>query len=190
MLGMQVWSKVGDLRTHMMQRRSSLDRICLAALLVVMSCYYRASQVAQCKESAFQAGHVGTIPGLGKSPKEGNGNPLYYSCLENPMDRGAWRDTINGVAELDTTEWLSTSYFCTGKRPLSIEALFKFGKPQVHSPESGKNYSKVTSLCIRQALYKAISESAFLGSGVCRLNSWGNCLLLTMILNLALGQCM
>ena len=36
------------------------------------------------------------IPGLGRSPEEGHGNPLQYSCLENPMDRGAWQDTVHG----------------------------------------------------------------------------------------------
>ena len=41
------------------------------------------------KESACNVGDLGSIPGLGKSPGEGNGNPLQYSCLENPMDRGA-----------------------------------------------------------------------------------------------------
>ena len=49
-------------------------------------------------ESACQAGDSGSIPGWERSPGEGNGNPLQYSCLENPMDRGA-----RGVAELDTT---------------------------------------------------------------------------------------
>ena len=42
------------------------------------------------KESALNAGDPGSVPGLGRSPGEGNGNPLWYSCLENPMDRGAW----------------------------------------------------------------------------------------------------
>ena len=45
---------------------------------------------------------VGSIPGLGRSPGEGNGNPLQYSCLENPMDRGAWRAAIHGVAKSRT----------------------------------------------------------------------------------------
>ena len=44
------------------------------------------------------------IAGLGRSPGEGHGNPLQYSCLENPMDRGAWWATVHTVAELDMTE--------------------------------------------------------------------------------------
>ena len=50
------------------------------------------------------AGDKGLIPGSGRSPGEGLGNPLQYSCLENAMDRGAWQATLHGVAEeLDTT---------------------------------------------------------------------------------------
>jgi len=51
------------------------------------------------KESACSAGDLGLIPGLGRSPGVGNGNPLQYSCLENSMDRGAWRATVHGVAK-------------------------------------------------------------------------------------------
>ena len=51
------------------------------------------------KESACNAGDLGLIPGLGKSPGGGHGNPLQYSCLENSMDRGAWRATVHGVAK-------------------------------------------------------------------------------------------
>ena len=47
---------------------------------------------------------VGLIPGLGTSPGGGNGNPLRYSCLENPMDRGAWRSIVQGVTESDMSE--------------------------------------------------------------------------------------
>ena len=46
---------------------------------------------------------MGAIPGLGRSPGEGNGNPLRYSCLENPKDRGAWWATLHEVTESDTT---------------------------------------------------------------------------------------
>ena len=45
---------------------------------------------------------MGSIPGLGRSPGEGHGNPLQYSCLENPMDRGAWRSMVHRVAESRT----------------------------------------------------------------------------------------
>ena len=56
------------------------------------------------KESACQAEDVGSIPGSGRSPGEGNGNPLQYSCQDNPMDRGAWKAAVHGFTkELDTT---------------------------------------------------------------------------------------
>ena len=51
------------------------------------------------EESACNAGDQGSIPGSGRSPGEGNGNALQYSCLENSMDRGAWRATVHGVAK-------------------------------------------------------------------------------------------
>ena len=49
--------------------------------------------------NAGDAGDMGLIPGLGRSPGEGNGNPLQYSCLENPMERGAWRATVHGIRD-------------------------------------------------------------------------------------------
>ena len=51
------------------------------------------------KASAYNAGDLSSIPGLGRSPGEGNGNPLQYSCLENPVDRGAWWATVHGLAK-------------------------------------------------------------------------------------------
>ena len=51
------------------------------------------------KGSACNAGDLGSISGSGRSPGEGNGNPLQYSCLENPTDRGAWQATVHGVAK-------------------------------------------------------------------------------------------
>ena len=49
--------------------------------------------------NAGDARDLGSIPGSGRSPGEGNGNPLQYSCLENPMDRGAWWATVHGVVK-------------------------------------------------------------------------------------------
>ena len=54
------------------------------------------------KASAYNAGDQGSIPGLGRSPGEGDGTPLQYSCLENPMDGGAWWAAAHGVAKSRT----------------------------------------------------------------------------------------
>ena len=51
---------------------------------------YLSTSSSDGKASAYNAGDLGSIPGSGRSPGEGNGNPLQYSCLENPMDQGAW----------------------------------------------------------------------------------------------------
>ena len=68
--------------------------------------------------SAYNERDLGSIPGLGRSPGEGNGNPLQYSCLENPMEGGAWYTTVHGV----TKSWTQLSdftftftYQCVGK---------------------------------------------------------------------------
>ena len=65
------------------------------------------------KASVCNAGDLSSIPGWGRSPGEGNGNPLQYSCLENPMDRGAWQATVCGVAKSRTR--LSDYYFTLAK---------------------------------------------------------------------------
>ena len=64
---------------------------------------------SEVKASACNAGDLGSIPGLGRSPGEGNGNPLQYSCLENPMDGGAWWATVHEVTKSQTwlSDWLS-----------------------------------------------------------------------------------
>ena len=62
------------------------------------------SLVAQMAEtSAYNAGNLGLIPGLGRSPGEGNGSLLQYCCLENTMDRGAWQAAVHGVARSQAT---------------------------------------------------------------------------------------
>ena len=62
---------------------------------------------SEAKASASNAGDLGWIPGSGKSPGEGNGNPLQYSCLENSIDGGAWWTTVHGVAK----SWTQLSDF-------------------------------------------------------------------------------
>ena len=66
---------------------------------------FGASQVKNLPASAGAAGAMGSILALGRFPGEGNGNPLQHSCLENPMDRGAWRAAVHGVTKDQT--WLS-----------------------------------------------------------------------------------
>ena len=65
------------------------------------SCLYQSGDFpggSDSKASVYNEGDLGSIPGLGRSPGEGNDNPLQYYCLENPMDRGAWQATVHGVA--------------------------------------------------------------------------------------------
>ena len=65
------------------------------------------------KASAYNVGDLGLIPGSGRSPGEGNGNPLQYSCLENPMDQGSWWATVHGVTESQTrlSDFTSLHFF-------------------------------------------------------------------------------
>jgi len=85
------------------------------------------------KESACQARDTSSIPGSGRPPGERNGNPLQYSCLENPMDRGAWRATVHRVAKSQTRlKWLST-----------------------HAHMSQKDYEQMTMMCVTSELSEA-----------------------------------
>ena len=68
------------------------------------------------KAPAYNEGDLGSIPGLGRPPGEGNGNPLQYSCLENPMDREAWQATVHGVAK----SWTRLSNFTFHHYQVSI----------------------------------------------------------------------
>ena len=78
--------------------------------------------VSDGKESASNAGDLDLIPGLRGSPGEGNGNPFQYFCLENSMDRGAWRATIHGVTKSQTLSFREVSL---GLRKYSKKLLFK-----------------------------------------------------------------
>ena len=76
--------------------------------------------------SAGDARDIGSIPGWGRSPGEGNGNPLQYSCLENPMDRGAWWATVRGVAESDTKKLMHLEFhksWATSPLPPRVSSL-------------------------------------------------------------------
>jgi len=116
------------------------------------------------KESACQAGDKGSILELGRSPG-GDGNPLQYSCLENPMDRGAWRVTVHGVTESDTTEQLSTVTKLDEPRPLG-----KLPHPGVtvctmgrNSPRGGEG-TGLSSLCL-WAPPRSLEEGTFVPDG-------------------------
>ena len=86
---------------------------------------HRLPQWLSSQESASNAeatGDAGSISGLGRSPGEGNGNPLQYPCLENPMDRGAWWATVHGVAKSQTwLKWLSRQAYGRCSRSLTLE---------------------------------------------------------------------
>ena len=84
---------------HLMIQEFLLDPCCVLVLVQGLP------DGSEDEESARNARDVGSIPGLGRSPGEGNGNPLQYSCLENPMDREeAGRLQFKGCKQLDTTE--------------------------------------------------------------------------------------
>ena len=90
------YSTMNELRQD--RKKDDIKMIC-NELLSLFPC----SSVS--KESACSSGDLGSIPGLGRSPGEGNGNPLQYPCLENLMERGAYRAAVHGVAK--SRAWLS-----------------------------------------------------------------------------------
>ena len=81
------------------------DRLCTIFLLCRLCSLLSSARGSDSKESTCNAGDAGLIPGLGRSPGEGHGNALQYSCLENPMHRGARQSTVHGLAKSQT--WLS-----------------------------------------------------------------------------------
>ena len=76
------------------------------------------------KNPFANAGDVGSVRGLGRSPGGRNGNPLQYSCQENSMDRGGWQATVHGVAGLDTTEYVH-AHTHTHTHTHTVQALVK-----------------------------------------------------------------
>ena len=86
------------------QSLSDRTNLCLLSHLMV-------SKGSDGKESACSSWDLGSIPGSGRSPGEGNGNPLHYSCLGNCMDRGAWRATVRGVAKSLTRDPATNTHF-------------------------------------------------------------------------------
>ena len=79
-------------------------------MIIIMTYMYNGfPRGSDSKESACNAGDLGSIPGLGRSPSGGHGNPLQYSYIENPMNRGSWQATVHGITkELHMTKQLSS----------------------------------------------------------------------------------
>ena len=97
---------------------STLIRIITRACFVSLCQMKGLIQWLSSKESTFNAGVAGdvdSIPGSGRSPGEGNGNPLQYPCLENPMDRGAWWATVHRVAKSRTRLKRLSTHSCRVK---------------------------------------------------------------------------
>ena len=88
------------------------------------------------EEFACNVGDPGSIPGLGRSPGEGNGNPLQYSCPENPMDRGAWPATVHGVTRVGHD-------LATKPPPPRQEARMGL----FHQPVDSQHLEQVTNKC-------------------------------------------
>ena len=116
---------------------------------------------SEVKASACNVGDLGSIPGLGRSPEEGNGNPLQYSCLENPMDGGAWWATVHRVAKSrtrlsDFTFTLSILWHCLS---LGLELKLTFS-----SPVATAEFSKFAGI-----LSAALSQHHVLGFEISQL---------------------
>ena len=90
------------------------------------------------KESAYNAGDPGSIPGSGRSPGEGSGNPLQYSCLGNPMDGGAWWATVCGVAKSQTLN--DFTYVCLECR-IGQCCLWLRSQPFLHPCEDWETHT-------------------------------------------------
>ena len=126
------------------------------------------------KESICNAGDLGSIPGLGRSPGEGNGNPLQYSCLENPMDKGAWQVTVHGVARVGHNLMAKPHFFPHSPLILVISSYLGslsdslcFSSPALRYYFSKESSSVIFVFCYNEDHYKyysSIPDPSFLMS--------------------------
>ena len=114
---------------------------------------------SEVKASAGNAGDPGSIPGLERSPGEGNGNPLQYSCLENPMEGEAWWATVHGVANSQTrlSEFTSLHFTSTCQHALETQWLrvfsltaARFKIPDALTQEANYSSAKSFHSCIEE----------------------------------------
>ena len=109
---------------------------------------------SEVKASACNAGGLGSIPGSGRSPGEGNSNSLQYSCLENPMDRGAWWATVHGVAKSQTR----LSDFTIHKNVLLL--CLPIYLCTVLYEHEGKAYSLLTMITLRKLAWRSVEMTS------------------------------
>ena len=118
-------------------------------------CIYTSPDGSDVKASAYNAGDPDSIPGLGRSPGEGNGNPLQYSCLENSMDRGVWRAAVQGVTKTWTPLSQLTLYFKACAK-LKLLGLLLQGKASCNS------WRQKAEGCVPEAMGEAWGVSVVL----------------------------
>ena len=102
------------------------------------------------KESTCQSGDTSSIPGSRRSPGEENGNPVQYSCLENPMDRGTWRATVRGVAKSQTglRDWAPVQGRWGGVSCEGEDRVFNSGQ----EPSSSLPWNHVVCVFIKELI--------------------------------------
>ena len=133
------WASVHGLQRVGHDLVTSLSSIIRASLV------RGASHSSVVKNPSASTGNAGSIPGLERSPREGNGNRLHYSCLGNPMDRGAWRTQSMG---LDVTKQTTTKHYSI-TAPLSLEQ----SRPREHCPTVECSLSVLSSMEVTSSLW-------------------------------------